>query len=35
VERALDILTEELTIAMRSFGTPKIADIGPMNVMIR
>jgi 4-hydroxymandelate oxidase len=35
VERALDILTEELKIAMRSFGTPKIADIGPMNVMIR
>ena len=35
VERALDILTEELKIAMRSFGTPKIADIGPKNVMIR
>ena len=34
VERALDILTEELKIAMRSFGTPKIADIGPRNVMI-
>lgn len=34
VERALDILTEELKIAMRSFGTQKIADIGPRNVMI-
>ncbi len=35
VERALDILTEELKIAMRSFGTPTIADIGPTNIMIR
>jgi isopentenyl diphosphate isomerase/L-lactate dehydrogenase-like FMN-dependent dehydrogenase len=34
VERALDILTEELKIAMRSFGTQKIADIGPTNIMI-
>jgi len=34
VERALDILTEELKIAMRSFGTQKIADIGPANIMI-
>lgn len=34
VERALDILTEELKIAMRSFGTPSISDIGPGNVMI-
>lgn len=34
VERALDILTEELKIAMRSFGTAKISDIGPRNVMI-
>lgn len=34
VERALDILTEELKIAMRSFGTPTIADIGADSVMI-
>lgn len=29
VERALDILTTELRIAMQSFGTPTLADIGP------
>jgi isopentenyl diphosphate isomerase/L-lactate dehydrogenase-like FMN-dependent dehydrogenase len=34
VERALDILTEELRIAMRAFGTPTIADIGASNIMI-
>jgi len=34
VERALDILTEELKIAMRSFGTQTIADIGTNNIMI-
>lgn len=34
VERALDILTEELKIAMRSFGTQTIADIGTKNIMI-
>lgn len=34
VERALEILTEELKIAMRSFGTPSIEDIGPANVGI-
>lgn len=34
VERALDILTEELKIAMRSFGTPTIADIGATNIMM-
>jgi len=34
VERALDILTEELKIAMRSFGTPNIDDIGASNIMI-
>jgi len=34
VERALEILTEELEIAMRSFGTPTIADIGASNIMI-
>jgi isopentenyl diphosphate isomerase/L-lactate dehydrogenase-like FMN-dependent dehydrogenase len=32
VERALDILTAELEIAMQSFGTPTIADIGPDNI---
>lgn len=34
VERALDILTEELKIAMRAFGTPSISDIGADNIMI-
>jgi isopentenyl diphosphate isomerase/L-lactate dehydrogenase-like FMN-dependent dehydrogenase len=32
VERALDILTAELKIAMQSFGTPRLADIGPANI---
>ena len=32
VERALDILTQELRIAMRSFGTPTLADIGPHSI---
>ena len=32
VERALDILTEELKIAMQSFGTPSLADIGPDSI---
>lgn len=32
VERALEILTEELKIAMQSFGTPTIADIGAANI---
>ncbi len=32
VERALEILTEELKIAMRSFGTPAIRDIGPDSI---
>jgi len=32
VERALQILTEELRIAMQSFGTPTIADIGPHSI---
>ena len=32
VERALDILTEELRIAMQSFGTPSLADIGPDSI---
>ena len=32
VERALDILTQELQVAMKSFGTPGIADIGPDNI---
>jgi isopentenyl diphosphate isomerase/L-lactate dehydrogenase-like FMN-dependent dehydrogenase len=32
VERALDILTQELQIAMRAFGTPSIADIGRDNI---
>lgn len=32
VERALEILTEELEIAMSSFGTPAISDIGPANL---
>lgn len=32
VERALDILTEELKIAMRSFGTAAIRDIGPDSI---
>jgi isopentenyl diphosphate isomerase/L-lactate dehydrogenase-like FMN-dependent dehydrogenase len=34
VERALEILTGELKIAMRAFGTPTIADIGAANIMI-
>ena len=34
VERALDILTAELEIAMQSFGTPTIADIGPDNIAL-
>jgi isopentenyl diphosphate isomerase/L-lactate dehydrogenase-like FMN-dependent dehydrogenase len=34
VERALDILTAELEIAMQSFGTPTIADIGPDNITL-
>jgi isopentenyl diphosphate isomerase/L-lactate dehydrogenase-like FMN-dependent dehydrogenase len=34
VERALDILTAELRIAMQSFGTPSIADIGPDNIAL-
>lgn len=34
VERALDILTEELKIAMRAFGAQTIADIGAKNIMI-
>jgi isopentenyl diphosphate isomerase/L-lactate dehydrogenase-like FMN-dependent dehydrogenase len=29
VERALEILTDELRVAMQSFGTPTLADIGP------
>ncbi len=32
VERALDILTAELRIAMQSFGTPTLADIGPDSI---
>jgi len=32
VERALDILTHELRIAMRSFGTPTLAHIGPDSI---
>ncbi len=32
VERALDILTQELRIAMQSFGTPTLADIGPHSI---
>ena len=32
VERALQILTEELYIAMQSFGTPTLADIGPHSI---
>jgi len=35
VERALEILTNELQIAMRAFGTPSIADIGINNITIR
>lgn len=35
VERALEILTNELQIAMRAFGTPSIADIGIDNIMMR
>lgn len=34
VERALEILTEELKIAMRSFGTRTIAEIGADSIMI-
>jgi isopentenyl diphosphate isomerase/L-lactate dehydrogenase-like FMN-dependent dehydrogenase len=34
VERALDILTDELVVAMQSFGTPTIADIGPANIAV-
>ncbi|MBT4519498.1 MAG: alpha-hydroxy-acid oxidizing protein [Halieaceae bacterium] len=34
VERALDILTAELQVAMQSFGTPSIADIGPDSIGI-
>ena len=34
VERALDILTAELRIAMQSFGTPTLADIGPDSIGI-
>jgi isopentenyl diphosphate isomerase/L-lactate dehydrogenase-like FMN-dependent dehydrogenase len=34
VERALEILTEELKIAMQSFGSPTIADIGPDNIVV-
>jgi len=32
VERALDILTIELKVAMQAFGTPTLADIGPDNI---
>jgi len=32
VERALEILTEELKIAMHSYGTPTIGAIGPDNI---
>jgi len=32
VERALEILTDELRVAMQSFGTPTLADIGPDNI---
>jgi isopentenyl diphosphate isomerase/L-lactate dehydrogenase-like FMN-dependent dehydrogenase len=32
VERALDILTYELRVAMQSFGTAAIADVGPDNI---
>ncbi len=32
VERALQILTRELEIAMRATGTPSLADIGPQSV---
>jgi len=32
VERALDILTQELRISMQSFGTPTLADIGPHSI---
>ena len=32
VERALEILTEELKIAMSSFGTPTVGDIGLANI---
>ncbi len=34
VERALEILTQELKIAMQSFGSPAIADIGPDNIVV-
>jgi isopentenyl diphosphate isomerase/L-lactate dehydrogenase-like FMN-dependent dehydrogenase len=33
VERALEILTDELRLAMQSFGTPALADIGPDNII--
>lgn len=33
VERALDILTDELRVAMQSFGTPSISDIGPESIV--
>ena len=32
VERALDILTAELRVAMQAFGTPTLADIGPDSI---
>ena len=32
VERTLDILTHELRIAMKSFGTPTLADIRPDSI---
>ena len=32
VERALEILSDELLLAMQSFGTPTIADITPDNI---
>ena len=34
VERALDILTHELRVAMQSFGTRTIAEIGRSNIQI-
>jgi len=34
VERALEILTDELRIAMQSFGTVRTADIGPDNINV-
>ena len=33
VERALEILTDELRLAMQSFGTAALADIGPDNII--